>query len=191
MSATFQLVMKSAPYPDKEFPLTRDEMTVGRDTANEIVISDAEVSRRHARIYKVGETFMIEDLGSTNGTFINGQRLAGPHALQPGETVRFGETITLLFEAPAQAQTYDPNATMMTPGGAFNLPPAPAAFDSSMPTGSGSAGGMAGTGDALPQKKNNRTMILVGVGCLVLLCCVCAAGAFAFDYFNLYYLIGM
>jgi predicted component of type VI protein secretion system len=188
MSASYQLVMKSAPYPDKEFPLTRDEMTVGRDTANEIVISDAEVSRRHARIYKVGETFMIEDLGSTNGTFVNGQRLAGPHALQPGETVRFGETITLLFEAPAQS--YDPNATMMTPGGSFNLPQAaPATFTGSIPEGSGSAGGV--TGEVPAKKNNNRTLILVGVGCLVLLCCVCAVGAFAFDYFNLYYLIGM
>jgi hypothetical protein len=187
MDGSFQLVMKSAPYPDKEFPLTRDEMTVGRDTANEIVISDAEVSRRHARIYKVGDTFMIEDLGSTNGTFVNGQRLSGPHALLPGETVRFGETITLVFEAPvgAPAQAYDPNATFVSPAGSFDIPaPAPVAYSGSVPSAStgGSAPGM-----SAPVKDNkNRNMILAGCGCLLIVCCVCVLGLYIVDSQSLY-----
>jgi predicted component of type VI protein secretion system len=120
---TYQLVMKSAPYQDKSFPLVKDETTIGRDTTSDIVISDAEISRRHARIYKLGDSYMVEDLGSTNGTFVNGQRLVGPHALLPGETIRFGENIMLVFEAPLPP--YDPNATIVTAGEAFNLPPAP------------------------------------------------------------------
>lgn len=128
---TYQLVMKSAPYLDKEFPLLKDETIIGRDTNADIVISDAEISRRHARIYKLGESYMLEDLGSTNGTFVNGQRLVGPHALLTGETIRFGENIMLVFEAPLPA--YDPNATMVTGGDLFTMPPAPVVPEPEVP----------------------------------------------------------
>lgn len=128
---TYQLVMKSAPYLDKEFPLLKDETIIGRDTTSDIVISDAEISRRHARLYKLGESYMVEDLGSTNGTFVNGQRLVGPHALLPGETIRFGENIMLVFEAPLPA--YDPNATMVTGGDLFAMPPAPVVTEPELP----------------------------------------------------------
>ena len=89
---SFKLVMKSAPYPDKEFPLVKDEMVIGRDTASDIVISDAEISRRHARIYKLGDSYMIEDLGSTNGTWIDGEKINGPTVLMAGAKLQIGRT---------------------------------------------------------------------------------------------------
>ena len=215
---TYQLVMKSAPYQDKSFPLVKDETTIGRDTTSDIVISDAEISRHHARIYKLGDSYMVEDLGSTNGTFVNGQRLVGPHALLPGETIRFGENIMLVFEAPLPP--YDPNATMVTAGEAFNLPPAPPIPEPVLPvsevpqplppqpvipqpvsappafTQQPSFQGTLPEEPVVvpPVKKDNksRNLILAGVGLVLLLCCVCLiAFGWWFDSNNYWSLIGL
>ncbi len=51
------------------------KIRLGRDTANDIVLDDKLVSRRHAVIQKIGEEYFLEDLGSTNGTLVNGQRI--------------------------------------------------------------------------------------------------------------------
>src|SRR5574342_1317081 len=99
MASQFQLIMRSGPTPGAAFTLEGDQITVGRDSTNEIVINDAEVSRRHARLTFQGGKYVLEDLGSTNGTFVNGQRLAGPRVLKAGEVVSFGEQIVLMFEA--------------------------------------------------------------------------------------------
>ena len=98
MSSQFQLVMRSGPTPGKVFLLTAVDMLLGRDDINEIVINDPEISRKHARLYIQGNSYVVEDLGSTNGTFINGKRLSGPVTLQPGATLRFGDNVVLAFE---------------------------------------------------------------------------------------------
>jgi pSer/pThr/pTyr-binding forkhead associated (FHA) protein len=95
---TFRLVMRSGPSAGKVFPLDKPEIIVGRDLNNDIMINDPEVSRRHARFYFQGNSYVLEDLGSTNGTFINGQRLSGPYALHIGEAITFGERINVVFE---------------------------------------------------------------------------------------------
>jgi pSer/pThr/pTyr-binding forkhead associated (FHA) protein len=110
-SQNFQLVMQKGPNPGKVFELTQDEITIGRDISNRFVINDPEVSRRHARLTAQASGYVIEDLGSTNGTFVDGQRLMGPHLLRPGQTVMFGEKITLAY----QALGFDPNATLASP----------------------------------------------------------------------------
>ena len=110
---TFQLVMKAGPKPGQTFALEKPELIVGREAGADIVISDAEVSRKHARIYLVSGGYTIEDLGSTNGTFVSGQRLIGPHALLSGETIMFGEHVTLVYEV---IPGYDPMATMVSGG---------------------------------------------------------------------------
>src|SRR5512147_1961443 len=97
--AEFQLVMRSGPTPGATFPLEGDQLTIGRDSSNGVAINDAEVSRKHARLTFQGGKFVIEDLGSTNGTFVNGQRLTGPHVLKAGDVVAFGEQIVLMYDA--------------------------------------------------------------------------------------------
>ena len=106
----YQLVMRSGPTPGKTFPLTKDEITIGRDSSNDIVINDAEVSRKHAQLVKQGGAYVIEDLGSTNGTFVNGQRLMGPHSLRPDELILLGENVSLVY----QVEAYDPDATIVS-----------------------------------------------------------------------------
>lgn len=112
-SQTFQLVMHSGPNPGKIFELVQDELTIGRDIGNRIVINDPEVSRKHARLTLQSDGYVIEDLGSTNGTFVNNQRLIGPHMLRPGETVMLGEKISLEYEILG----FDPNATLVSGAG--------------------------------------------------------------------------
>ncbi len=121
--AQFQLVMHSGPTPGKTFPMEGDVLTIGREASNAIAINDAEVSRKHAQLVFQGGKYIITDLGSTNGTFVNGQRLTGQHVLQPGEIVSLGEQISLLYEVVAQV---DPNATMISSAARVAVPPAPA-----------------------------------------------------------------
>jgi predicted component of type VI protein secretion system len=115
-SPTHQLIMRSGPTPEKVYELTQPVIFLGRDFANEIVINDPEVSRRHARLTAQTGGYILEDTGSTNGTFVNGQRLLGPHLLRPGELVSFGGSVLLSYEA----LQFDPNATLAAP---VNLPP--------------------------------------------------------------------
>ncbi len=96
--AQFQLVLRVGPSPGKVFPLMKNEVTIGRDINNEIVINDAEVSRKHCRLKLFGEGFIIEDLGSTNGTWVNEQRISGQHQLRSGEMIRLGDNISLTYE---------------------------------------------------------------------------------------------
>jgi hypothetical protein len=70
---------------------------IGRSRDCEIVLDDAGVSRRHAELRGDGERWTIEDLGSTNGVYLNGRQLRGPHALQPGDRVEVGST-KIVFE---------------------------------------------------------------------------------------------
>ena len=54
---------------------------------------DTEISRRHARFHRENGNFVVEDLGSTNGTYVNGRRLAGPAVLSPGDEIQLGKTL--------------------------------------------------------------------------------------------------
>ncbi|MBN2044691.1 MAG: FHA domain-containing protein [Anaerolineales bacterium] len=110
--AQYQLVLRVGPSPGKVFPLMKNEVTIGRDINNEIVINDAEVSRKHCRLTMAEDSFSIEDLGSTNGTWINERRISGRHILRNGETVRLGDNITLIYEMVG----YDADATIASSG---------------------------------------------------------------------------
>ncbi len=73
----------------RRYTLTH-ELTVGRDQANSIVLDMDNVSRRHARFFLVDETCYVEDLGSTNGTFINDADISGKTQLKNGDLVKVG-----------------------------------------------------------------------------------------------------
>ena len=104
MPSSYQLVMRSGPSAGKSFPLEKGEIVIGRDLNNDVVINDPEISRRHARLYAQGSTYVLEDLGSTNGTFVGGQRLTGAYPLRIGELITFGERLTVVFELTQPAE---------------------------------------------------------------------------------------
>ncbi|ABG03006.1 FHA domain containing protein [Rubrobacter xylanophilus DSM 9941] len=79
--------------PGTEFPIGNGTTTIGRSSASDIVLkSDDYVSGRHARLTRHGGLLYVEDLGSTNGTFVNGRKAVGATPLRDGDLVRVGST---------------------------------------------------------------------------------------------------
>ena len=110
-----RLIVRRGPQPNQTYDLNKDIITLGRDITNDIVINDPEVSRHHMRMTRGAGGHTIEDLGSTNGTFVNGQRLTGPRPLRPGDMIGLGETVTLAYEAggaPAAPGMEAPGSTV-------------------------------------------------------------------------------
>ena len=70
--------------------------TIGRSVECELRLEDTFVSQQHARIFDRGGNWYVEDLGSTNGTFVNEQKLVAPAMLTPGDKIRIGTTIVEL-----------------------------------------------------------------------------------------------
>jgi len=179
--AQYQLVMHSGPTPGKTFLLEGDVLTIGREVSNAIPINDAEISRKHSQLVLQGGKYVLTDLGSTNGTFVNGQRLTGQHVLQPGEVISLGEQISLLFEA---VTITDPNATMLSS-------PAPAAAPHGAPQPQPAPGyaGQVPSGPMdnapAPTSTPNTIPIVIGIGCVVLVC-LCGLSLFLIDYLNLW-----
>jgi len=95
------LIMQTGPNVGKSYELKQEKISLGRDVSNDIVINDPEVSRRHAQLKFQSNGYTIEDLGSTNGTFVDGQKLIGPHTLVNEETIMFGENISLVYQSTA------------------------------------------------------------------------------------------
>ena len=66
---------------------------IGRDSSAGLAVDDEQASRRHARVSAQGDVAVIEDLGSTNGTYVNGQTVEGPRVVRPGDQIRVGLTV--------------------------------------------------------------------------------------------------
>ncbi len=79
--------------PDNVFPLLDAEQTIGRAPTNQISIADGSVSSVHARILRTAEGFVLEDLQSRNGTFVNGEKVDGKRPLADGDLIRLGKII--------------------------------------------------------------------------------------------------
>lgn len=88
------------------FPLRDDVVTVGRHGENKVVLADPQASRRHAEIVREGRRWVLYDLGSANGTFLNGTRLTAPTVLRHGDLVRIGHT-QLQVDLPAAVAGQD------------------------------------------------------------------------------------
>ena len=77
--------------------LTGDETTLGRDPKCTLEIKSGMVSRRHARVFKNADEFLVEDMGSGNGTFVNGSKIEGPKSIKHGDRIKLGPVL-LRFE---------------------------------------------------------------------------------------------
>ena len=98
--------------PGRQVELT-GTIEIGRDASVAVVVADDQVSRRHARLAVEAGRAMVEDLGSTNGTYVNEQPIAAARQLEPGDTVRVGTTV---FELrTAQQVSYQPTAVRPVP----------------------------------------------------------------------------
>ncbi|MEI5584410.1 MULTISPECIES: FHA domain-containing protein FhaB/FipA [unclassified Agromyces] len=87
-----RLVITSGAKAGAEFPLGRDEITIGRSSDSAIIIRDDYTSTHHARLMLWNGRWMLQDLDSTNGTFLNGSRVTVPTPIPLGATVKVGAT---------------------------------------------------------------------------------------------------
>ncbi len=180
MAAQFQFVMRSGPTPGATYSLEGDQLVIGRDSASNIAINDAEVSRKHARLNFQGGKYVIEDLGSTNGTFVNGQRVTSATVLKSGDVVSLGEQIVLLFEALSS----DPGATMISHKApvrtavAAHPVSAPAPAPAPQPYTAPAA-------PAAPAGRSNNMPLFIGLGVLAFIC-LCVVFFVGVDQLNLW-----
>ncbi|HSW11597.1 MAG TPA: FHA domain-containing protein [Solimonas sp.] len=122
-----KIIRKSGSSRD-EYPLTEAALTIGRRADNHIVLPDTFASGRHAMIGYVNGRYFIEDLKSSNGTVLNGQRVAKA-SLKHGDVIYIGQQRLEFFDADATAtMAFENGATMMMPAGAMPkpVPPPPA-----------------------------------------------------------------
>jgi diguanylate cyclase (GGDEF)-like protein len=83
--------------PGSLYPIEVDEAVIGRSPEVEIPLPDNTLSRQHARIVRARGVFCVEDLGSTNGTFVDGERVHGQHVLEDGCRIHLGSRTVLHF----------------------------------------------------------------------------------------------
>ena len=87
-----RLVITSGPKSGTEFPLSGESITIGRSGDSSLVIRDDYTSTHHARLMLWNEEWMIQDLDSTNGTFLAGTRIAVPTPIPLNASVKIGAT---------------------------------------------------------------------------------------------------
>ena len=86
------VVLEPIEQQGRSFELV-DELTIGRAPGCHITVDDGFVSQLHARVFRRDDDFMIEDLGSTNGTYLNRHKVTAAVILRPGDHVQIGNTI--------------------------------------------------------------------------------------------------
>lgn len=100
------LVMLTGPTPGAVQPVTSDELVLGRDPEMPAHIDDRGISGRHARLFRKEMGFWVEDLGSTNGTFVNGVRTRRM-VLREGDRIQIGPDVVLRFGYRALGEPED------------------------------------------------------------------------------------
>ena len=173
----------------EEFPLEKDEVTIGRAEDNTIRLNIAEVSRAHSALTKVEEGYMIRDLGSTNGTFVDKKEIGEKYLLKPGDTVMLGDAIYLTYMAEA-----DPEETLVAPRPDETDPqqitkvtpkPADPPQEEETPEEAPTAEELLSESEVTEEKKGN-TWLWAGIGCVVVIFFLLVVGAILFDFLDLY-----
>ncbi|MDR0593150.1 MAG: FHA domain-containing protein [Bifidobacteriaceae bacterium] len=88
-----RLVVKSGPLRGTTVPLAKAPVVIGRSSTANLVLDDDFASGRHAQIVPRAGGWVLEDLGSTNGTYLGRERIAGPAELAAGQSIRIGNTV--------------------------------------------------------------------------------------------------
>lgn len=134
LSSSFQAAISSKAdssilvriYPlegiEKPLNLTDERLLIGRDVSCSVQLPDDSVSRRHAAIVRDGEQHVVNDLGSTNGTFVNEKRVEVREVLQNGDRVRFGNQIFKYLKSDEiEVQYHEVVFKMMTTDGLTSI----------------------------------------------------------------------
>jgi pSer/pThr/pTyr-binding forkhead associated (FHA) protein len=98
------LLVQRGPGAGARFLLDTDAVTVGRHPDSDIFLDDISVSRRHAVFNRSGQGFVVSDLGSLNGTYVNRDRIDGDIALSGGDEVQVGKYRLIYFAGAQRGQ---------------------------------------------------------------------------------------
>jgi hypothetical protein len=204
---SFKLSVRQGPRPNLVFELEQDSYTIGREAGNEIVIEDPQVSRRHATLTRQGATYLLEDIGSTNGTYVNGKRVTAPVVLANGDMIGLADTIVLAVQA---AIITDVDATVVGDAAQYNAaysapPSTQPAFTPpkvQQPVQAPSVTRQPAYSpppqyapppqyvppqleeDVPAPRADNRRTLMIGVGCLALILVVCMIGFVAWSFID-------
>ncbi len=91
------LIAETGTLKGARWPVDREEVVIGRSPECDVVIPDRQVSRRHARLIRRGDAYFIQDLGSKNGTHVNGVAVQGIYRLQDGDVIQVALAVKLTF----------------------------------------------------------------------------------------------
>src|SRR5919204_822319 len=111
MAAKF--VVLAGPLCGETFPIDTAEVLIGRDAATQLSIPDHLMSRRHCAVLIQGDRFALRDLGSSNGTYVNGIPVR-ERVLQHGDRIRAGDSVLLFLhpEPAGAALSYEDGADL-------------------------------------------------------------------------------
>jgi len=173
-----KLTMRQGPRPDQTFELFKDVHTIGREAGNDIIVNDPQVSRHHARLTMQGSAYVLEDLGSTNGSFVNGRRVTGPVALSAGDMIGLGDTVVFAVSSALDAAVTQVARTVPTTAPAMQpVVPPPRPAQSPPPLQPYTPPPAAGAG-------NTQRMIVIGCAGLALLAVICVMGLVAWSFID-------
>lgn len=117
------LVITQGPLAGRRIDL-EGELVIGREGAT-LTIEDSELSRRHAAVRPVADGYEVEDLGSLNGTYVNGRRIDGPTRLTGGDAIKLGQSVLELEAAGAPATVVSATPIAPAPVAAAPAPSEP------------------------------------------------------------------
>lgn len=136
----------------KEFTLSKERTTIGRKAHNDIQIDNLAVSGEHAVVVTILSDSFLEDLGSTNGTLVNGQTVK-KHFLQNNDVIELGKyKLKFVSDGPVQTKAADFEKTMILRPGALRPSPGVGAPAGAPPAVAGAAKPAAATATAAPQR---------------------------------------
>jgi len=149
------LIIAAGPGRGQTFDL-RGQVRLGRSRDNAIVLSDGKVSRHHAQLDPVRDTYILADLGSANGTYVNGVRITQPVRLRDGDLINLGDT-QLLFHAGLSAPSLKVGRVAIPP----EPSPVPAASPSPPPRSL-----------SVPSVESSKLPVWIWLGCGALIAIV-------------------
>ena len=160
LAASFYLTVRQGPQPGTVIPLQGSSISIGRQMGNQVLIDDPQISRRHARFSWQVSGYVLEDLGSANGSWVNDRRVTQPTLLRSGDVICFGEPVVLEFSGQTQGPA-DGDMTFVEPvPGVVAAPPPP------LPPSVPPAGGQV---SPPPSRGSGPNPLLVGLGGFLLI----------------------
>src|SRR5690349_18518504 len=117
------ILVRSGAKKGQRIPIRVPVVNIGRAEYNDIVLAEESVSTQHAKLQRRDGVWILVDLGSTNGTFVDGEKLSGETPVAPGSTIRFGDA-SVVFEPDDDALGIGKGGAGTKVMGALNVPAA-------------------------------------------------------------------